>query len=200
MSASVETHSRRALLGAALGAVAATVAGALGRPVPARANDPDDVVLGHANSSIGTTRITITSTSPSAVAFVGAASAGTGLHGSTTSGTGVFGQSGSGVGVVGQSTSGPGVTASSSTGYGLVTAGRIQIFTSGIAFIPSGSKQTFVVPGVDVTDASFILLTPQFNLGGRNLWYRLDKVNNRFTIVMSSARTGTTRVSWLLLG
>jgi hypothetical protein len=50
-------QSRRALLAAAVGAGAATVAAALGRPLPARAGVDGDVVLSAANYSSATTTI-----------------------------------------------------------------------------------------------------------------------------------------------
>jgi hypothetical protein len=50
-------RTRRALLGAALGAAAATAASALGRPLPSRAANGDPVYLGQSNSATNRTRI-----------------------------------------------------------------------------------------------------------------------------------------------
>ena len=50
-------RSRRALLGAAIGAAAATAAGAFVRPEPVRAGSDGDVVLGTSNDSASTTSI-----------------------------------------------------------------------------------------------------------------------------------------------
>ena len=55
--------SRRALLGAALGAAAASVANALGKPTPVRANDPNDVLLGGSNVASAQTGISNSTTS-----------------------------------------------------------------------------------------------------------------------------------------
>ena len=51
------TSSRRALLAAGLGGLAATIAQAVGRPAPVRAGVDGDVVLGAANSAASTTGI-----------------------------------------------------------------------------------------------------------------------------------------------
>ena len=100
-------RSRRALLGAALGAAVASVASALGRPDPVRANDPNDVVLGAANMTSSTTMVYNTSSPPdlSAVGLWGQASAGVGVRGvcdgAAAGVAGVFGSSKTGVGVRG---------------------------------------------------------------------------------------------------
>ena len=57
---SLETNvprTRRALLGAAVGAAAATVASALGRPLPAAAADGEAVLVGHSYESSSPTQI-----------------------------------------------------------------------------------------------------------------------------------------------
>jgi hypothetical protein len=45
-----------------------------------------------------------------------------------------------------------------------------------------------------------VLLSPKANLGGRDLWFTTNATANTFTIRMSSARTSSTPVAWLLLG
>lgn len=95
-------RSRRALLGSAFGAFAATVASAMGRPDEANAANPP-VRLNQDNSATGNTSVT----SAAGIAFQGAGtSSNTGIRGSSNSGTGVYGSSTSGTGVSGQSNSG----------------------------------------------------------------------------------------------
>jgi hypothetical protein len=120
-------RSRRALLGAWLGAIAASVAATLGRAQPASAHDPDDVRLGAANSTIGATTITNTAMNGSALAGF-ASDAGSGIYGNSasgygvygsSSGTGVHGVSDTGYGVFAISVSGTGVSGTSPSGYGI---------------------------------------------------------------------------------
>jgi hypothetical protein len=127
--------SRRALLAAALGAVAASVAGALGRPVITRAADGDVVRVGQ--SFAGTQPTKITSTRSDAIVGVAATEPqppsqyetgeppperfagvmgentklGFGVYGLAFTGTGVFGHSGSVAGVHGDSSRAIGVVA-----------------------------------------------------------------------------------------
>lgn len=56
----ITPRSRRALLGAGLGAIAASVANAVGRPAVSRAADDDPVLLGNHNSATETTEIETT--------------------------------------------------------------------------------------------------------------------------------------------
>jgi hypothetical protein len=101
-------RSRRALLAAALGAGAATVASALGRPAAVRANDPNDVVLGWANSA--DTETSITSITEHIDAFRGVASGlGNGVTGVSVNGSGVRGEAEIGVSGESSSTGGTGV-------------------------------------------------------------------------------------------
>lgn len=96
-------RSRRALLGAAIGAAVATVASALGRPAPVRAGTDGDVVLGAANEATTTTTI-VNSTTPLQVLNV-QSSQGSALmaSSSSTQSMAVYGYGGSGVGVFGAS-------------------------------------------------------------------------------------------------
>lgn len=86
-------RTRRAILGAALGAAAATVAGALRRPSPAIATDGVALVSGQNNSNASLTAITMTTDAT-----------GFDVYGPYT-GTGISGRSESGIGVLGDSTS-----------------------------------------------------------------------------------------------
>lgn len=101
-------RSRRALLGAGLGAIAATVASAFGLPLPAQAEGETMHVGGDYLTATSATQLKNSTTDNDL--FIGT---------STGSGKGVWGKSTSGIGVQGQSESGAGVRAISSTGYGL---------------------------------------------------------------------------------
>jgi hypothetical protein len=123
-----QPRSRRALLAASIGALAASVAHALGRPAPARADDPDDVTLNAIKTTIGTTGIEIVANSSTVfqattlngIAVHGHATSGTGVYGDSNSSWGVYGASISGPAVTGEGTSGPGVTGSSFSVEGIV--------------------------------------------------------------------------------
>ncbi len=119
------SRSRRALLTAAAGAVAATAVQAVARPLPAQAtiqsayliNDENDATVISGNSAFQS-------------GFPNSGS-GTGVQGASTSGTGVHGFSNSGYGVYGDSYSGTGVYASSYSGYGVSGASTSNYGVSG---------------------------------------------------------------------
>ncbi len=114
---------------------------------------------------------------------------------------GVIGESPAGQGVRGESGSGVGVFATSNSGYALRTSGRIRADgVSGVASISAGSTSKTISPGVNVASGSFVLLTPKTNIGSRALWFTTDATANTFTIRMSSSRSSSTKVAWLLLG
>lgn len=162
MEATSSPRSRRALLAAAIGGLAAVAAQALGRPAPSRAA-PSYVVLGGYNSEA--TRTTIenlgTGTTATATALRGKTNAagGTaagveglatdamGVQGKSTNWIGVNGESGayigvSGygewVGVVGQSTNGRGVVGSTDSG----TAGYFSARTGRGVYAAAGATGT----------------------------------------------------------
>jgi len=132
-------RSRRGLLAAGLGAVAATVASAFGRPAPVRAGSDGDVVLGASNTTAGQTSITKTTTANSVLYVAAAAGGGSGvtalsdggpalygfgtssygLEAHSSSGYGVYGQSTSNVGVYGDSADHPGVVGTSTNSFGV---------------------------------------------------------------------------------
>jgi hypothetical protein len=129
----------------------------------------------------------------------------TGVFGQATqdsSSRGVVGMSSSGNGVRGEATTGVGLqgVASNIAGYAIRGSGRIRFDkVSGVATIPAGSTAVTVTPGTDVTSESFLLLTAKTNIGTRSLYFTTDTTNNRFTIRMSSSRTSSTAIAWLLL-
>ncbi len=107
--------TRRALLGAGLGALIATVATALGRPLGARAADGDPMALGQA--MVATVPTSITNGINGNNVFVAQSTAGNGLAGLSSNAYGVVGFSKNLAGVRGESTNNDGV-------LGLATAGN----------------------------------------------------------------------------
>lgn len=132
-----------------------------------------------------------------------AAKAKTGVYGHAaqdSSSRGVWGRANAGQGVRGQATSGVGVYGKATTGLALQAVGRAKFSTSGVATIAAGSDGVTVTPGVNVTSASFVLLTPKSSLGGRDLWFTTNATADTFRIRISSPRASATKVAWLLLG
>jgi hypothetical protein len=118
--------------------------------------------------------------------------------------TGVYGNSAidsASRGVWGESTSGAGLYGAATSGYAIRGSGRLGFDkVSGVATLAAGSTSKTVSPGVNVTSSSFVLLTPKVKLGGRDLWFTTNATANTLTIHMSSSRSSTTKVAWLLLG
>src|SRR5262245_4721740 len=123
-------RSRRAILAASVGGAAALVAGALGRPLPARAANGDTVTVG--GSFSGTSPTAITSSAGDAIQAFNTATTASGLfaHATATGNSttyGVFGRSNSneGIGVAGVNYAATGATrgvmgqADSSSGVGV---------------------------------------------------------------------------------
>ena len=93
--------TRRALLGAGLGALVASVAHAVGRPGAAQAADGDVMHAGQGLTATATTSLTNNSTDRPV--FVGQSQLGTGVAGNSNRGNGVRGFSATNQGVVGES-------------------------------------------------------------------------------------------------
>jgi hypothetical protein len=100
--------SRRAVIGAALGALAALAAQAIGRPAPTRAADGNAVVVGGEYNATSQTKFTNTSNGGTLLAGV-----------STVGGVGIYGESTSGYGVHAKSTSGYATWTESDTSAGI---------------------------------------------------------------------------------
>ena len=167
-------RSRRALLGAGLGAAAATAAAAL--PTVAKVGTRDVtgyLKVDNVNTGAGVTEL----------------SGGT-LKVDRNHGTAIDASS----------SDGTAVNANGGIGFALQTLGRLDLSTSGVATILAGATSQVVFGGVDISAGSFVLLTPALDIGSRRLWWTTDTVNNRFTIHLSSSRSTKTKVSWLLLG
>jgi len=117
---------------------------------------------------------------------------------------GVLGESPAGQGVRGETATGVGVFATNSSGtagYALRTHGRVKMDqVSGTKSINAGLTSATVNPGVKVSSASFVLLTPKVNLGGRDLWYTTNPTAGTITLHLSSSRSSATKIGWLLLG
>lgn len=98
------SRSRRAVLGAAIGGVAGTMAAALAQPLAVAAADGDPLILGQENSAASLTelagRLTVVSNDRAAVTAISATLA---VEGQSDTGTGVYGASD---GAAGWSTSG----------------------------------------------------------------------------------------------
>ena len=127
MTAEITTpRSRRAILGAGLGAVAATVATALARPLPVAADDDTDIMQVGGTYLDAQTQTTLSNkANNNTVLYVTSFPSlghggGTAVYGGSGSGIGVEGDSDSANGVYGHSVSGYGVIGNSDSGYGVV--------------------------------------------------------------------------------
>jgi hypothetical protein len=122
-------RTRRALLTAGFGAVAATVASAIGRVTPVLA-DGGPVVLGASNSGTNSTGINTAGVaafkgfSDTSYGLVGESQSGTGVSAGSLSGTALSAGSETGVGIYGTSGSGPGVIGRSDVGRGGIFRGK----------------------------------------------------------------------------
>jgi hypothetical protein len=208
--------SRRGLLAAGLAAAAAAAAASVARYTPASAADGDAVTVGSSNDGTATTSFTVDSTkavegisnsgqgvngeSTSSAGVAGLSDSGNGVHGTSTSGRGVYGQSTSGAGLEGSGAIGV-KAESSAEGYALeTTAGRVKFAgISGIATIPSGGQTVTVTPGVPIGGSTLVLLTPEANLGNKDLWYTKPNGGTEVIIHLSGTRSNDTKVSYLVI-
>jgi hypothetical protein len=128
----------------------------------------------------------------------------TGVHGIAnlnSDSNGVLGESPAGRGVSGSTVSGVAVYGSADTGYAIRSSGRIRFDgVSGLANIAAGSTSVTIIPGVNVTSSSFVLLTPKTNIGDYSLWFTTSPSTNKITIHISHSRSSKTAVAWLLMG
>ena len=150
-------------------------------------NGPTTGVLGQTDSAAGTGVL------GRVVASYGAT---TGVQGEAVSptGTGVRGVSTSGTALAG--------TAKSSSGHALKTSGRLYFAkVSGVATISAGkTASALIYPGVDITNSSYVLLTPQRDPGSRRFWAVLSSSGNNLTIRTNVTRTYSIKIAWLLIG
>jgi hypothetical protein len=125
-------QTRRALLAATVGSLAAVVAQALGRPIPARAEGETVKVGGEYWNATSRTyirnqtnhdQVFVAHSTRQGVGVTGMSANANGVVGSSNVQFGVHGKSASNAGVVGTSTSGHGVIGSSTKGYGAEFSG-----------------------------------------------------------------------------
>lgn len=149
-------------------------------------------VVGRSESSAGVQGYSDTDAGVNGFGFFGVWAAGDGY--------GIFGTTAAGAGVHGQSDTGVGGSFHSNSGNALWTSGRLHLEkVSGVATIAAGNTSRLVTPGTNLTAASFLLLTPRGNLGGRDLWYTVDAGANTFRIRISRSRSRPLKVGWLLI-
>jgi hypothetical protein len=184
-----QVRSRRALLGAGLGAAAATAAAAL--PAVAKVSTTPSDVTGYLRVDAPNTGTGVTELSGGTNALKVDCTHGRAIDAVSGDGTAVRADGGTGFGVYAVASLG---------GFALSTHGRLDLSTAGVATIPPGATSKVVFGGVDITAGSFVLLTPALDIGTRRLWWTKDTVGNSFTIHLSSSRPTNTKVSWLLLG
>jgi hypothetical protein len=186
------------VLAGAVGGLGVLTADAIARSSAVRAVD-NYVVLGGDNFAAVTTRVTNNANNASTMLCWNPAG-GAALE-AESNWTAVLAKDvGNSRAVVGQTGGGVALLGSATTGLALHAAGRAKFDSSGVATIPANQTSVTVTPGVNVTSASFVLLTPKSNLFGRSLWYTTNPGADTFGIRMSSAKGTPTKVAWLLLG
>jgi hypothetical protein len=136
-NASTSPISRRVLLGGALGALGASLAATIGRPLPVAAtadgvryvnDENDDTVLEAVSEEVGEGTgggTAISGRSAGGPGVVGASAANIGVLGQSDSSTGVSGVSTEGVGIAGYSTTDVGVVGTSDAGRGGAFSGQL---------------------------------------------------------------------------
>ena len=81
-------------------------------------------------------------------------------------------------------------------GYAIATSeGGVKLAgITGVATIKTGDTQVKVTPNAPVGNATLVLVSPEANIGNRNLWY--TKGGGEITIHISSSRSADTKVAW----
>jgi hypothetical protein len=159
-------------------------------------------VVGHATSGQGVIGRSQTSAGVQGYSQTDAGVNGFGVFGVWATGEahGLFGTSDGGNGVHGESNTGNGGEFGSSSGNALSTSGRLHFEgVSGVATIAPGRSSVEVTPGTDLTDATFVLLTPRGRLGPRDLWYSIDADADTFVIRLSKPVLHPLDIGWLVL-
>jgi hypothetical protein len=166
--------------------------------VTAQAGDP--VILGQHRTTRGATRVTRSDSGP---ALVGDGTGpGIGVSGTSQTGIAVYGVAEAGQGVVGSSIRGSGVEAVSPHGIALrVRRGRVRYDgISGSARMAKGDSVALVRPATTIVPDAFVLLTPMFNLDGRDLWFTRQSGREEFAIRLSQPADEDLFIGWLMLG
>jgi hypothetical protein len=174
-------RSRRALLGAAVGAAVATVASALGRPVPVRAGTDGDVVLGAVNTSSIVTSI-VSPTGDGTVFNALHEDAGTAISGNSKAGTGGWFRS--------------------VAGTALYVDGKAKFSRSGRVSIAAGHRYADITPTGGLSGSPLIFATLQTYRSG--IYVAAARKNypstGTFRIYLNKTVTATTYVAWHVLG
>jgi hypothetical protein len=202
--------------------MAAAAAAAVSRPLPVRADTEVVHVGDDIQTALTRTRILnetndadvfAAQSSGNGTALIGISETSTGIAGTSTYGTGIYAASIAGRGLEVSSTDNSAIVASSyrgnvihalqgpAGGAALWAEGRLVLSQAGIATIPAGQRTWTLVPDnkTFIGTASFVLLTPNGDIGTRRLWFTKNLVANTFTIHMSATRTKPTKVAWVLL-
>jgi len=178
--------TRRAVLGAGLGAVIATVAAALGRPQAALGATGDPVIAGSTVAASGMTLLVSTEPTDAGLRVVNVSSGGAysgdaeqgptflatnvdgnAFDGASNHGIGVFGRSDRGIGVEGRSNSGIAVHAvGSAASTALSVEGRAAFSRSGRATLAKGKTFVDVAVGGGLSTASLVVATLMLNRPG----------------------------------
>jgi len=173
-------RSRRALLGAALGAAAATAASALGRPAPARAAAGDNLVLGQPNTSAIVTSIL----SPQGDGTVFAA-----VH------------EDAGAAIYGNSKTGKGGAFRSVAGTALDVDGKAKFSRSGRVTVAAGKSYADVTVSGGLTGTPLCFANVMSYRPG--IYVRMVRPKHpsasKLRIYLNKAPTASTYVAWLVL-
>jgi hypothetical protein len=150
-------------------------------------------------SGVSTSSQGVHGQSNSEAGVAGLSDTGNGVHGTSTSSRGVYGESTSGPGVEGSGAIG--VRAQSSSGYAIeTTAGGLRLAgISGLADIPAGDTTFTVKVPVTVGASTLVFLTPESDLGSKDLWYTKPGSSDSFIIHLGGKRSKDTRVAWLVI-
>jgi hypothetical protein len=199
-------RSRRMVLGAFAGAVAAVVGQAVARATPVTATNGDHVTAGNTFSATATTGVT--TSSGNGIQGLSADGGASGVYGeNTTTGPGVAGYSHDGFGVSGYSPGSVGVVARSDSGIALQTVGRVAFKTSGLTEVPTAAKSTVINPQIGAggfsMEPAIILCTLESNQAGLGIQRVAKNVTAKtFKVVLTDAVVAgkTAKVGWLVIG
>jgi hypothetical protein len=211
-------RSRRALLSAAAGAIAALVADTVVPDASVEAANGDPLILGsQTNTATTTTKIVTNPSTPgfevlfvetaesiairghstNDAAIVGGTTRGWGVSGGASTGIGTGGDSTSGIGVLGHSSKGTGVLAQSETGLALSVNGKARFSRSGRTWIRAGhSSLTITVAGTTPSSRVFAILAS--NRASRYVRAAVP-ATDRFTVYLNASAISDSVVAWFIL-
>jgi hypothetical protein len=196
---------------AAMGALAASIAAALGRPRSVRAGIDGGVVstgvLGYAGGLVVAPSQPKTGVYGRADADAGSR----GVHGDSPAGRGVYGQATTGQGISGQAATGtagyfstPKPLAGVHTGFALRAVGRVKLDRCAeIALISPASDRVTVSPGIDLASSTSVVATLQGDAGGATVaGVAVNTSADSFTIILTGPSTAASniKVAWHAFG